>query len=267
MKYRFHDSGLGRLAGLARAINAVMDGDADNKTTKEALTGFITDLKGLLSTAKDGPTAVAAFNDSLIKDNYNLRESRRTLKADLAKAQKLPDGALVIQGDDVKLFQGFKAFNMKPEDVGTVLVEYDNLKVGQIARDSADALGWKFPVLKKLIESQGLDIEMKEVEVEEEDPDNKGKKIKSKKQMPYVTTEDNKSVALSEFEPMKDFHASLIKDEEGAGAAGRTTQGVRMPAQGATSSNGRGKGKGNELTSVVTSTLDSRYKRPEPAKK
>lgn len=262
---RLFDRSLAPLVALAHKFNFRMDGTADDKSGREAITGLVTELKGLLSTAKDGASAVATFNESLIKDNYNLRESRRQLKADLDTAKKLPDGARVLQKDEAAEYDKYKALGFKPEDLSTIVMDYDGLRIGQVARDASDALNWKLPVLKKLIESQGLDIEMKDIDVEEEVD---GKKQKVKKSMPYVTTDDNKSVALSDFEPLKDFHASLIKDEEGAGAGGRSTQGVRMPAQTGTSSNGtKGGKKGSEMTGTVSSVLESRYKRPEPAKK
>lgn len=263
---RLFDRSLAPLVALAHKFNFRMDGTADDKSGREAITGLVTELKGLLSTAKDGASAVATFNESLIKDNYNLRESRRQLKSDLDAAKKLPDGARILQKDEAAEYDKYKALGFKPEDLSTIVVDYDSLRIGQVARDASDALDWKLPVLKKLIESQGLDIEMKDVDVEEEVD---GKKQKVKKSMPYVTTDDNKSVALGEFEPLKDFHASLIKDEESAGAGGRSTQGIRMPAQTGTSSNGtKGGGKkGSEMSSAVSSVLENRYKRPEPAKK
>jgi hypothetical protein len=144
-------------------------------------------------------------------------------------------------------------------------VGYDDMRVSLSARDASDALGWKYPVLKKLLESQGLDIEMKDVEVEEEEG---GKKVKVKKATPFVTTDDGKSVALADYEPLKDFHASLVTDESnGTGAGGRTTQnGIKMPAQAGAGGNKGGK-KGSELSTTVSSVLESRYKRPEAAKK
>lgn len=258
MRHRFHDSGLSFLSDIARRHNVTMD-DKDDKT-KDEVSALINDIKGIVTTAKDGATAVSALNDHLIKDNFRLREARRNLTSELTTAKKLPDGAKLLLKEDAEAYDKYKALGFKPEDLSVMVVDYDNLRVGQVARDAGEALGWKHPVLKKLIESQGLDIEMKDVDVEEEQD---GKKVKVKKPRPFVTTDDNKSVALDEYEPLKDFHASLIMDEEGAGAAGRTTQGVRMPAQtGSTASNGSRK-KGAEITQTVASVLDSRYKRPE----
>lgn len=261
MKYMFHDSEVGAIAFLARKLGATMD---DDKSTKDEVTALINDIKGIVTTAKDGATAVSALNDHLIKDNFRLREARRNLNGELTTAKKLPDGAKLLLKEDAEAFDKFKALGFKPEDLSAIVVDYGSLRVGNMARDAAEALGWKHSVLKKVIERDGLEIEMKDVEVEEEE---NGKKVKVKKSRPYVTTEDNKSVALEEYEPLKDFHASLIMDEEGAGAAGRITQGVRMPAQtGSTGGNG-GRKKGGEMTSVVANTLDTRYKRPEAAKK
>lgn len=264
MKRRFFDHVLGVMAALASKNKLRMDGTPDDKSGKEALTGFISDLKGLLSTAKDGASAVATFNDSLIKDNYNLRESRRQLKTELENAKKLPDGSRIIAGDDAKEFDAFRKLGVKPEQVSTILVDYDNLRVGQQSRDAADALGWKPSVLKKLIETMGLEVTLKEETVEE---DVNGKKEKVKKQVPYVfDEEDDKEVKLVEYEPLKEFHLSLVKEEaEGSGAGGRTTQtGVRMPPQSSVA-NGRNGKKGGEMSTIVSNTLESRYRRPEPA--
>lgn len=258
MRRLFHDSGLSFLSDLARRNHAVMDGAGDD------VTALLNDIKGIVTTAKDGATAVTQLNDHLIKDNFRLREQRRTLNADLTAAKKLPDGARVIQKAEAEEYDKFKALGFKPEDISSIVVDYDGLRIGQVARDASDALGWKLPVLKKQIELMGLEIEMKEVDVEE---DQDGKKVKVKKQMPYVTTDDNKSVSLSDFEPLKDLHASLVKDDEGAGAGGRITQGVRMPAQSSSSGTNGTRKKGGEMTTAVTNTLDSRYKRPEAAKK
>lgn len=266
MQRRFFDPELAVAAAIAAKHDFRMDGTTppDDKSAREALQGFLSDLKGLLGTAKDGATAVATFNEALIKDNYNLRESKRTLKGELETAKKLPDGARLLQKEEAAEYDKYKALGFKPEDLSTIVVGYDDLRTGQTARDAGDVLGWKYPVLKKLIETQGLDIEMKDVDVESEEG---GKKVKVKKSMPFVTAEDGKSVRLDEFEPLKDFHASLIKDEEGAGAGGRTTQGVRMPPQTGSSGGNGGRQKGGALTSAVANTLDSRYKRPEQAKK
>jgi hypothetical protein len=238
------------------------------ETSLDDLSDILTDLKSTITSAKDGPTAVANLNEKLIKDNFRLREILRDLNTKLETAGKLPDGARVIEKADAEMFDKFKALGMKPEDVSGVLVDYDNMRVGQQARDAGDALNWKHPVLKNLIETQGLDVEMKEVEIDGED----GKKVK--KPMPFVTTEDNKSVRLDEFEPLKQFHPSLVKDDsEVAGAGGRNTHGVRMPLQvGSQGSNGSRNGtnsgkKGGELTQVVSTTLSSKYPGPTQMQK
>jgi hypothetical protein len=265
MQRRFFDLSLAPIAAIADKYNFRMDGTADDKTTKEALQGYVTDLKGLIATAKDGATAVSAFNDALIKDNYNLRENKRELKEKLATS-KLPDGARVLQKDEASEYDKFKALGFKPEDIPAIVTERDSLKVGQTSRDAAEALGWKFKPLQQLLADKKLNIEMRETEVEEEKD---GKKEKVKKLMPFVIEgagKDSKAIRLDEFEPLKDFHASLITDESaGTGAGGRTTQnGVRMPAQaGAGGAGTKGGKKGGEMSTHVTSVLDSRYRRPD----
>lgn len=265
MQRRFFDQSLASIAALAHSLCARMDGTAaDEKTTREALAGYVSDLKGLIGTAKDGATAVASFNESLIKDNYNLRESKRQLKGELEAAKKLPDGSKIIAKDDALAFDKFKALGIKAEDIPAILESNKTLKVGQTARDAAEALNWKYKPLQQLLSDKNLNIEMRETEVEEE---NGGKKEKVKKQLPFVIEGEKKDKAtrLDEYEPLKDFHTSLVMDEEGAGAAGRSTHGVKMPAQtGSTGSNGSRK-KGGEMSSIVSNTLDTRYKRPEAA--
>lgn len=269
MQRRFFDLTLAPLAAIANKFGFRMDGTpaaSDDKTTREALAGFLSDLKGLISTSKDGATAVSVFNESLIKDNYNLREAKRNLKTELENAKKLPDGAKIVQKDDAVMFDKFKALGIKVDDIPAIIEQNKTLRVGQTSRDAAEALGWKFKPLQKLLTDNALNIEMRETEVEND------KKEKEKKQLPFViegTGKDSKATRLDEYEPFKDFHASLVMDESaGTGAGGRTTQnGIRMPAQSGAGGGSKNGKKGAEVTAAVQGVLDSRYKRPEAAKK
>lgn len=211
---------------------------------------LLASIRTLLPKGGEGADA-DAINKALFRDNYRLREDRRNLRTQLAsKTTKVPDGALLLEGDDAKAYQAFKGLGLSPEQISEVLVAHDDLSTRVTATDAATALGWKPKVLQDLISSKGLVIEDREV------TDNG-----AKKQVPHVIEYDGdkeKATPLADYEPLKEYHPSLVATDGGTG--GRTHQsGIRVPSQ--QSTGGRPSGEAAP-SQVVQNQLSSRYRRP-----
>lgn len=232
-----------------------MPPEADN-TDKSHVNEIVEAIKGLL-TAKGGD--VTTVNDALIKDNFTLREQKRTLKTEnAALLGKVPgDGTVVLKKEDAEKWAAFQTLGMDPEEIGTVLTEYDSLATEVVSTKAATALGWKPDVLRQQVEQQGLSIEMSEVEVEVKDKD--GKATKVKKAMPFTTTADNKKVPLQEYEGLKSLTNSLVMDESDTGTGGRAQTGVRMPKTGSTAAR---QGDAEAPSTLVGAHMAARYPRP-----
>lgn len=152
----------------------------------------------------------------LASENFKLRDKNRELKG------KIPGADVkLLSADDAKLFDAFKALNLKPEEVTTKLTERDTLETQiqtltarDVARDAAETLNYKANVLLDLMTTKAFDIEFKDVEVEVE-----GKK--EIKRMPHakVRVKDAKPELLSTFaeRELKDYLPSLAKEQKNEG--------------------------------------------------
>jgi hypothetical protein len=109
----------------------------------------------------------------LERDNYRYREQKRDL-TDRVKAlegKQVPEGAVVLTGDDAQSWQAFSALG-KPDEVKAKLAERDTLATevattrrDGLLRDAAQAAGFKFSVLKDRVALAGdLPIEVREVD-------------------------------------------------------------------------------------------------------
>lgn len=94
----------------------------------------------------------------LERENYRYREQKRDLAAEVQalKGKQVPDGAVVLTGDDAQAWQAFSTLG-KPDEVKTRLEERDSLaaevagvKRDQTLREVAEAAGYKFAVLRQL---------------------------------------------------------------------------------------------------------------------
>lgn len=214
---------------------------------------FMESIKGLLPVGKE--TEAANINHALFRDNYKLREEKRGLRQELATMKEASSKAgVTLDDDEATEFQAFRAFGLTPDQISSVLQEYDTMSTMSSARDAAEAIGWKPNVLKELIESKGLTIEMKEVDVN-------GTKVA----MPHVAEEDAKGkevlTPLADYAGLKEYHPSLVADQ---GTGGRAQNGVRMVQQVGSAGVPIGsKGAGE----VVTNQLNARYRRPSATDK
>jgi hypothetical protein len=94
----------------------------------------------------------------LERDNYQLREQRRTLREEVTglKGRQTPEGAVVLTGDDAKAWQAFSSLG-KPDEVQAKLTERDTLaaevaaaKKAETLRQVAEASGLNFAPLKRV---------------------------------------------------------------------------------------------------------------------
>lgn len=219
----------------------------DDEVKDSGLQDFMESIKGLLPAGKEAEAS--NINHALFRDNFKLREDKRGLRRELNTLKETADKVgHVLKDEEMEEFSAFRAFGLAPDQISQVLQEYDTMSATATARDAAEVVGWKPSVLKDLIESKGLVIEMKEVEVG-------GQKV----QMPHVATEDAKGkevlTPLAEYEGLKEYHPSLVADQ---GTGGRTHQGVRMVQQVGTGGVPTGKG----ASEAVMNQLNARYRRP-----
>lgn len=108
------------------------------------------------------------IND-LERDNYKERDKIRERDARIREleAKRTPDGALVLSGDDIALWEAYKGLG-KPDEVSAKLTaateataERDTLKRRDTIRQVADASGYKPAVLERL--GADLTYEIKDV--------------------------------------------------------------------------------------------------------
>lgn len=109
------------------------------------------------------------IND-LEADNYKTREKvrERDTRIKELEAKQVPDGAVVLTGDDAKLYQDFRSLNLKPDEVqqrlkdaDEAVAERDQLKRSNTIREVADVTGYKATVLERL--GADLTYEVKDV--------------------------------------------------------------------------------------------------------
>ena len=135
------------------------DGEPSN-TESKVLEGL---QKFLDKHSQDATAAVRA----LYEDNFKLREQNRTLKE-----RQTPDGASVLQGEDVKFWDAYKALGA-PDAIKTITTEHgqykeelDRLRRTQTIQTVAKAAGYVDTVLAKLDRlSPGLTYVVEQVDL------------------------------------------------------------------------------------------------------
>lgn len=144
----------------------------------------------------------------LYDENFQLRQKNRDLRKEV-KGLAPSEGAQTLTKDEATIYQALKALNLTPEQITAALSERDTLKgkVEGMLRDAsfseaAEALNYKSKVLADLLRSRGMEVEMREVEVEENG-------AKSKRRTPYgkLTSE-----AADKFTPLQDYIKSNLSD-------------------------------------------------------
>lgn len=108
-------------------------------------------LKKLLEKHSNDAMALAG---QLHTENFQLREQKRALKAQLDAAEKLKpaDGSVVLSKAEAERYDAYKALG-KPEELGAIRTERDELKtkVAKAERDSS---------LRTVAEVEGFDAEV-----------------------------------------------------------------------------------------------------------
>lgn len=105
-------------------------------------------LQGLLARHNNDWAAVAG---QLFRDNYELRESRRQARAELQEARKkVPEGAAVLTGDELKSWEAYKALG-EPDKVSGQLAELSTLRRDAQVAELASAHKLKASAVKRLL--------------------------------------------------------------------------------------------------------------------
>ena len=173
-------------------------------------------------------------------DNFKLREDKRNLNATITGLQaKVPaEGAVILIGDDVKVWEAYNALG-KPEEVKTAvetgkaaISERDTFKRDQVLADAAKEARLKPGLLKIL--AKDLDVQIREVDVVSEDGT-----TTTKAKRPVVVTKNGDQTSDK---PLRDFFKEqgedVLQSLEAGESDGQFQQpnaqgGVTYPVQGA----------------------------------
>lgn len=218
----------------------------------------------------------------LMAENADLRGDKRTLKDKVAalEAKQVPNGALVLTGEAVKLHNELMAaLKTLPADKqeagelvkmlkehGELLGKVASLEKTGLAIQIAEAEGWKVSPLLKLVKD--MDLVMDEVEVEVDDEENEGKKKKVKENRGFVQTHDASGAVTGKKalrEELKDFLPSLSRAETNEGGSEEEhTQSDEAGTPFVRQSQG---GKASTSTkSASKDYIDRKYKKPSEKK-
>jgi len=208
----------------------------------------------------------------LYADNATLRADKRNLQNEVDELRaKVPSAdAVVLKGDDVKLFNDLKALipeGKKVEDLAETLKEHGQLTLkvtelerGNLVRDIAEEEGWKASNLLRL--TAGMELTMEEVEEEVDDPEKEGEKKKIKAKRGFLVVKDATGAVTSRkrlSEELADFLPSLKAETGGSTDSGEESKGtsyVRQPA-------GRKADPKNATKNVSASYLKKAYGEPD----
>lgn len=125
-------------------------------------------------TAAGGNVALTDREAKLLRDNFRVREKLRVAMEAATKTKALPEGAIVLEGEDAKAFvamrDGAKALGVEIKDVPTKLKERNDLSAAEAKRaaarvyeDAAKALDIpNVRAFRRLAENEGLVITMEE---------------------------------------------------------------------------------------------------------
>lgn len=166
----------------------------------------------------------------LERDNYKLREQRRSLQAENETFKgKVPgEGALVLSKEQVKLWDEYNAFG-KPEEVKTALesgksaiAERDGFTRTATIDSAAKAAHFKPGLLKML--GRDLNIEVRETELQKEDG------TTEKRPAAFVKLKD--SAGVESETPLRDYFKAQGDDVLASLEAGEVNQNGAAPQGG-----------------------------------
>lgn len=178
----------------------------------------------------------------LKSDNHRYRLERKKLKAEIEELTKTNAeiAKRALSADDFKRWETLKDVTLKPDEITAALKERDELKVkvedaekdAQVA-EAAEALSWKPGVLKRLVKSEGLHLEWREVERPKKDDPKGTEKVR----MAHVRPAADERAELKPLDKYVESHladfvpALTAKDSEQGSGQRRETQGVPYPTQ------------------------------------
>lgn len=216
---------------------------SQTETKAEAAQGIVDRLVSKFGTMSRALEVLAG-------ENFDYRETNRELSARVQQlgAKQVPDGAIVLTGEDAKSWNAIKAIEgVTPDKVPDVVKKSRDLEMKIAATDresivgkASESLKWNPKVLAGLLSQSKLDLEMRDTIVR----DGAGKE--STEKVPYVRKAGDASAAwekLSEFgeRDFKDFLPALRTAASGggngSGPAGTETI-TPMPGQGTPAAQG-----------------------------
>lgn len=215
---------------------------------------------------------------ALSRENYEYRDRHRQDKKRIDELEEEHENATILAGDDAKEWTAFQELKIKAADVKTAIVKRDELQAKVDATDratlhsqAAQAAGYKPTVLSKLLETEKLHLEFRDVS------ETKDGKTETKK-VPHVRLAADEKATLVPLtqhveQHLKDFLPALKADaaqggggqQQGGGATGSesggTSAGVAWPAQSGGSSGG---GSSDMVTKFLTDQAEAAKKIRDP---
>lgn len=127
---------------------------------------------------KSDSKALVELVTQLYRDNFDLRSKNRDLTKQAEDAGKrVPEGAIVLTGDEAKAVAALRERKIaltdvptKLDELGTTASENATLKRTQAAAEAAEVLGWKPKLLQRIAKQEGLDLKITEVK-DKDDPE------------------------------------------------------------------------------------------------
>lgn len=149
---------------------------------------------------------------ALRRDNYRYRDRIRRLRDGQEDVDPVPEGGLVLNGEEAKVWKAYRELGDDPTAIKTALTKKEELEQEQEKRTkaakyakAAKVVGYREDVLIDLAESKGLPIEMREVEVDGE-----------KQEIPFIVREGEEAKRLTEYveSDLSAYLAALKATEE-----------------------------------------------------
>jgi hypothetical protein len=164
------------------------EADAENDPQGGASKVRASELRAQLGTQVDETALMRLLEKQaeLLTDNSQLREQRRTLRAEVTelKSKAPADGTRVLSADEAQAYDAYAALGLKPTDLKkaldegtTVKQELASVRRGETLRSAAEAHGYKPAALAKLPSLKDQDITFKDVDEKGAD----GKPVKAKR--------------------------------------------------------------------------------------
>jgi len=162
--------------GAARSDDVDDDLDDLDDLDDELPSGSPRDVtRGVLDRIFNSPNFRASAHEEIRKlerENFRLRRRRADDKTRIAELEELTpdDGGRVLSKDEAADYDAFKALNLKPAELKTLVTEHGELKKKDAERsdeelyvDAADALGFQnLALFMRTMQREGLHLEFKE---------------------------------------------------------------------------------------------------------